>query len=151
MRGTVLVVDPGQTGIVNVEELRAEGLIVHEVNDLRQALTLASDLGPDVVVAVFSSAEDLSCLGGLRTSLDYAVSILVVGLTESHRESARHLGADALVGPSSDLADEIHRALILRRSGRRLHGNGRFPPVNDSLLRRILATVIRRLRGIVDR
>jgi hypothetical protein len=56
---------------------------------------------------------------------DHATSIIVASVPE-RRDTARRQGADSFLpisGPESDLLYEIHRGLILRRSGRRLPWN----------------------------
>jgi hypothetical protein len=73
-------------------------------------------LGPTVPSAVIRK---------LRTSVDDATSIIVTCADEG-REQARNAGADSFLRDSAPLSDvlfEIHRALILRRSGRRLSPN----------------------------
>jgi hypothetical protein len=56
---------------------------------------------------------------------DRATSIIVASVPEE-RDAARNEGADSFLpnsAPAADLLYEIHRALILRRSGRRLPWN----------------------------
>jgi len=117
MRGVVLLVDPD--GRVDPHLLRAEGLIVHGATDEGTALERLTDLDPDVVVV----ASDAISLMELRRRADHASSIIVLGPDESDRETLRNAGADAVLPLSADLLYEIHRALILRRSGRRLPWN----------------------------
>ena len=120
MRGTVLLVDVEHTGLVDGAELRAKGLVVHEASDVPQALNRASDHDPDVVVVVLPPDDCATFAEQLRTHLDYGVSIIVVAMAESQRELAKRSGGDAFIVATADLSYEIHRALILRRSGRRL-------------------------------
>ena len=120
MRGVVLLVDIARTGIVDIEALREKGLTIHETSDVAHAVERLAELVPDVIVTVFTGSENASYVSALRHRIDYATSILVLGTSEEHSEEARRLGGDAFVPASADLSYEIHRALILRRSGRRL-------------------------------
>jgi DNA-binding NarL/FixJ family response regulator len=76
-------------------------------------------------VAVLSGHDSPSIVPGLRRLADYATSIIVASVLEE-REAAREAGADSFLlnsAPPTDLLHEIRRALILRRSGRRLPWN----------------------------
>src|SRR5688572_31759424 len=112
MRGVVLLVDTARTGIVDIEDLRAKGLTVHEMSDVACAFERLAELVPDVIVTVLSSNENPSYVSELRHRIDYATSILVLGTSEEQSETATHAGGDAFVPPSADLSYEIHRALI---------------------------------------
>jgi len=127
MRGTVLLLQNDRSWDVDVDLLRANGLVVvdqcHEVVD---ALKRCQSISPDVVVAVVSARDSQSIVPDLRGEIDHATSIIVVSVPEE-REAARRAGADSFLLNSTPLADllfEIKRALILRRSGRRLPWNG---------------------------
>ena len=126
MRGTVLLLESGRSLLVDVDLLRGNELIVYHCHELADALKQFQHLAPDVVVAVLSGHDSPSIVPGLRGLADYATSIIVASVPEQ-REGARQGGADSFLpksAPSSDFLYEIHRALILRRSGRRLPWNG---------------------------
>ena len=116
MRGVVLLVDPN--GAIDPKPLREAGLIVYEAADERTALQRLSELAPDALVVGQTVA-----LMDLRRRVDHATSIIVLGGNEDPPERLRTTGADSFLSPSADLVYEIHRALILRRSGRRLPWN----------------------------
>ena len=123
MRGTVLLVDSDRSPLVDVDLFRANGLVVYQYQEPGQALQQFQELGADVIVVV--SGHSRSIVSALRGLADYATSI-VVASTHEDREEARSAGADSFLLNSarpSDLLYEIHRALILRRSGRRLPWN----------------------------
>ena len=120
MRGVVLLVDTTRTGIVDTEALRAKGLTIYETSDVAHAVERLAELVPDVIVTVLTGDENPSYVSELRRRTDHATSILVLGTSDEQSETARRAGGDAFVPPSADLSYEIHRALILRRSGRRL-------------------------------
>jgi DNA-binding response OmpR family regulator len=125
MRGTVLLLDDGDARAPYAEYFRANGLIVYETTRPEDALRQLATVTPDVIVTTFGHAIASSVIGELRTSVDDATSIIVAGGDEG-REQARNAGADAFVLNSALLSEvlyEIHRALILRRSGRRLPPN----------------------------
>jgi CheY-like chemotaxis protein len=93
---------------------------------------LETGLVPEVVVCdgrfAESARDAVSFVRQLRSHVDDATSIIVVaGLTqEEDREAFRSAGADLfLLMPSlpSTVMYEVKRALILRRSGRRLSWN----------------------------
>jgi DNA-binding NarL/FixJ family response regulator len=89
-----------------------------------QALKQFHDIGADVIV-VLSARHSRSIVPALRALADHATSIVVVSVPEE-REDARRAGADSFLLNSArpaDLLYEINRALILRRSGRRLPWN----------------------------
>jgi len=116
MRGVVLLVDTD--GAIDPTPLREAGLIVYEAGDEGAALERLADVAPDVLVVAQSMA-----LTELRRHVDHATSIIVVGRNEEAPERLRTTGADSVLSPSANLTYEIHRALILRRSGRRLPWN----------------------------
>jgi DNA-binding NarL/FixJ family response regulator len=125
MRGTIVLLNSGTSSLVDVDELRANGLIVHESYERAQAVNQVQHLAPDVVVAVLSADATLSIIPELRGVADHATSIIVASAPEQ-RDAARRAGADSFLLNSarpSDLLYEIQRALILRRSGRRLPWN----------------------------
>lgn len=125
MQGTVLLVTSDRPPLVDVDALRAQGLIVHHCHEPAHALTQFGQIAPDVIVALLSGDESPSLLPELRGLADHATSIIVASVPEQ-REAARKAGADSFLlrsAPPSDLLYEIHRALILRRSGRRLPWN----------------------------
>jgi DNA-binding NarL/FixJ family response regulator len=125
MRGTVLLLESDRSGLVDVDLLRANELIVHHCHELANALQRFQHMTPDVVVAVLSGHDSPSIVPGLRRLADYATSIIVASVLEE-REAAREAGADSFLlnsAPPTDLLHEIRRALILRRSGRRLPWN----------------------------
>jgi len=122
MQGTILVLTRDSSPLVDVDVLRTHGLVVDECHRAAEALGRLKQSAPDVIVAVLSADESPSLLPELRSLADHATSIIVASVAE-HREAARKAGADAFLlnsAPPADLVYEIHRALILRRSGRRL-------------------------------
>ena len=121
MRGTLLLLEQGRLAPADVDLLRANGLIVHQHHDLAHALNQFQQITPDVVV-VASDRDNSTIVTELRSRTDHATSIIVAS-SSGDREAVRTSGADSLLpdsATSADLLDEIHRALILRRSGRRL-------------------------------
>ena len=126
MRGTVLLLNSDTSRLVDVDVLRANGLMVQDCRDLARALQQLERTAPDVVVAVLRGQDLPSSLAPLRDLADRATSIIVASAPEQ-RDAARMAGADSFLvstAPLPDLLYEIHRALILRRSGRRLPWNG---------------------------
>jgi DNA-binding NarL/FixJ family response regulator len=124
MRGIVLLLDSDRSLIVDADLFRASGLIVHHCHEAAQALQQFQDIAADVVV-VASAHQSRSIVRDLRGLADHATSIVVASVPEE-REEARRAGADSFLlnsAPPADLLYEIHRALILRRSGRRLPWN----------------------------
>jgi DNA-binding NarL/FixJ family response regulator len=125
MRGTVLLLESDGSSLVDVDLLRANELIVSHCHELANALQQFQHLAPDVVVAVLSRHDSPSIVPALRSLVDHATSIIVSSVPEE-REAARTAGADSFLLNSASPADllyEIRRALILRRSGRRLPWN----------------------------
>ena len=117
MRGDVLLVDA--EGVIDSEHLRAAGLRVYSATDVGKAVErLTEGAAPDVVV--MSVPAEAEAVEQLRRRADYATSIIVVGRDEGGRDFARRSGADSFLPATADVLYEIHRALILRRSGRRL-------------------------------
>ena len=122
MRGTVLLLQRDTSWFVDVDVLRASGLIVHRCHEPDDALKQFQSIAPDVVVAVLAAHDSVSIVPDLRDLADPATSIIVVSVP-TQREAAGKTGADSFLQSSAQPADllyEIHRALILRRSGRRL-------------------------------
>jgi DNA-binding NarL/FixJ family response regulator len=125
MRGNVLLLQSDRSLLVDVDLLRENELIVYHCHELADALKHFQRMAPDVVVAVLSGQNIRSIVPGLRGLADHAASIIVASVPEE-REAARKAGADAFLlnsAPPADLLYEIRRALILRRSGRRLPWN----------------------------
>ena len=125
MRGTVLLLESDRSLLVDVDLLRANELFVYHCHELADALKQLQQITPDVIVAVLSGHDSPSIVPGLRGVTDYATSIIVVAGSEE-REAARKAGTDSFLlnsAPPTDLLYEIRRALILRRSGRRLPWN----------------------------
>jgi DNA-binding NarL/FixJ family response regulator len=125
MRGTVLLLDSGEARASYAEFFRANGLIVFETARPEEAIKQLDTVKPDVIVTTFGPAVPSTVIRTLRTSVDDATSIIVTCADEG-REQARNAGADLFLRDSALLSDvlyEIHRALILRRSGRRLSPN----------------------------
>jgi hypothetical protein len=116
MRGDVVLVD--SEGLIDSERLRAAGLRVRHVRDVAAATDRISEFAADVVVV--SDPLERESLQQLRRRADDATSIIIVGHNDAEREFARHSGADSFLLATADVLYEIHRALILRRSGRRL-------------------------------
>jgi DNA-binding response OmpR family regulator len=125
MRGTVLLLDSDRSTIVDVELLRANGLLVHHRNDPEQALSECQEIAPDVIVASVPPARAAAIVSALRGAADYATSIIATSAA-GERDAIRVAGADSFLpvpAAPAALLNEIHRALILRRSGRRLPWN----------------------------
>ena len=126
MRGTVLLLESDKSLLVDVHMLRANQLTIHHCHEPDQALKQFEDVAPDVVVAVLGAHDSVSIVPDVRDLADPATSIIVVSVP-AQREAARKTGADSFLLHSavpSALLYEIHRALILRRSGRRLPWSG---------------------------
>jgi hypothetical protein len=122
MRGTVLLLASDPSPIIDVDLLRANGLTVYRSQELTEALKQFEHIAPDVVVV---ATHDIASVTSLRREFDYATSIIVAS-DDRFRDAARSCGADSFLvadAPPTDLIYEIHRALILRRSGRRLPWN----------------------------
>ena len=125
MRGTIVLIDAGTSSPADVDLMRANGLLVHQYGSLSEALTRFRRDAPDVLVVRLPADEIRSVLPVLREAADYATSI-IVSAGAGARDAAREAGADAFLPdsvPLTQLLYEVHRALILRRSGRRLPWN----------------------------
>jgi DNA-binding NarL/FixJ family response regulator len=126
MRGTVLLLDRDKSRPVDVDFLRENGLVVYHCRELADALKQCQRVAPEVIVAVLPAHNSPSIVPALRDLVDRATSIIVASVPED-RDALRRAGADSFLlssAPPADLLYEIHRALILRRSGRRLPWNG---------------------------
>jgi len=132
--GTVLLVNSFDGRDNYADHLRAAGLIVFAADTPEAALTQLDTVDPHVVVTDFvfprSGFDGASCIRTLRKRIDRATSIIVVSTfaRQADREIAQAEGADLyLVKPALPAAVlyEVQRALILRRSGRRLVWNWR--------------------------
>jgi DNA-binding NarL/FixJ family response regulator len=125
MHGTILLLANDRSLAVNVDAWRARGLIVQHYADSAEALRELDDVAPDVIVALLTAHESAAVVRELRNVVDRATSIIVASDPEQ-RDTVRQHGADSFLlnsAPASELLYEIHRALILRRSGRRLPWN----------------------------
>jgi hypothetical protein len=125
MRGTVLLLESEKSSLVDVDVLRVNGLMVYHCHELVEAVKQLQRVAPEVIVAVLSADDQPSVVTPLRRLADHATSIIVASVPE-RREAARDEGADSFLlnsAHASEFLYEIHRALILRRSGRRLPWN----------------------------
>jgi DNA-binding response OmpR family regulator len=125
MYGTILLLASHTPLPIDVDAWRARGLIVQHYADGALALTQFEDIAPDVIVAMLSGDESTSIVAELRNMADHATSVIVASVPEQ-RDTVREQGADSFMlnsVPASELLYEVHRALILRRSGRRLPWN----------------------------
>jgi DNA-binding NarL/FixJ family response regulator len=125
MRGTVLLLNGPEAVPVDVDLLRVNGLIVYDCDELAGAVDHLRHVSPDVIVVVLPASATASIVAALRSLADRATSIIATSVP-AQRDAALHAGADSFLLNSaepSDLLYEIHRALILRRSGRRLPRN----------------------------
>lgn len=132
MRGRVLLLDTEDSRAVYAEYFRANRLLVSEAARLEDALKQADLVPPDVIVTVFAPHNGPSVVRELRSRVDHATSIIVASGREDC-EQAHEAGADSFLLKSahpSKVLYEVHRALILRRSGRRLPWNWRERPVS---------------------
>ena len=125
MRGTVLLLADQDSCAEYTESLRANGLLVHEAANPADADTII----PDVVVTVFSRDSNPSLIRELRSRVDHATSIIVVSSAAGRedQDAARRAGADSVLSMPAlpdEILYEVQRALILRRSGRRLPPSG---------------------------
>ncbi len=130
--GTVLLVNSFDGREMYGDYLRANAILVRDADIPEKALDLLDVVDPHVVVTdcVFkgSAYDGAVWLRTLRGRVDGATSIIVVsGFARwDDRDRARGAGADLyLVKPvlPAALLYEVRRALILRRSGRRLPWN----------------------------
>ena len=141
---SVLIVAGHDEREMYAEYLRANGIIVCEAADPVEAdRCLNERMTPDVVITDLAFGGNAEAgdafIRGLRFRLDDATSIIVVcGYSRGEdRERARRAGADVfLLTPAlpSDVLYEVRRALILRRSGRRLQWNWRDKPMTSGAL-----------------
>jgi len=133
--GSILIVADDDGREMYAEYLRAHGFVVCEASGPEEAHRCLNDrITPDVVITDLEFAGDSTAgealIRDLRFRLDDATSIIVVcGFARGEdRDRARAAGADMfLLTPAlpSDVLYEVRRALILRRSGRRLQWNWR--------------------------
>ena len=131
--GRVLLVNSFDDRHAYAQLLRAQGHAAVEAATPEDALLfLAGGPAPDVVLTditfVGSAIEGTSFITELRVRVDEATSIVVLTgyVRADDRSYARAAGADLfLMKPAVPAAVllELHRALILRRSGRRLSWN----------------------------
>jgi CheY-like chemotaxis protein len=131
-RGTVLFVNSHDGCEVYLDLLRDRGHMTLHATRPEDALRLLASHIPDVVVTdiVFaqSTIDGPAFIRDVRARADDATSIVVLSryLRAADREDARVAGADLfLTTPAVPAAVlfEVHRALILRRGGRRLPWN----------------------------
>jgi len=118
MRGTVVLLGGHGSNAVYAEHLRANGLLVYEATSPTDVQALA----PEVIVTVFSGDSSPSAIRELRSWVDHATSIIVASSPED-RQAAHDAGADSVMlmpALPGEILYEVQRALILRRSGRRL-------------------------------
>ena len=132
--GTVLLVNSFDGREMYADYLRANALIVSDADTPERALRNLDTVDPHVVVTDFvfvqSRYDGAGFLRALRPRVDGATSIIVVSAfaRQEDRDEARAAGADLyLVKPAlpATVLYEVRRALILRRSGRRLPWNWR--------------------------
>jgi CheY-like chemotaxis protein len=131
-RGTVLFVNSYDGVHTYLDLLRDRGHTTLHAARPEEALLLLTDHVPDVVVTdiVFaqSATEGPALIRDIRARVDHATSIIVLSryVRAADREDARVAGADLFLKtpavPAAVLF-EVHRALILRRGGRRLPWN----------------------------
>ena len=136
MRGTVLLLAAVEWSAEYADHLRGNGLMVYELHRPEDALRKVETVVPDVIVAVCSGSDDPAAIRELRDRVDRATSIIaVVMASTASRSSAAsgtnhadaspvlEAGADSVLlmpVPPDEVLYEVQRALILRRSGRRL-------------------------------
>lgn len=137
MDGIVLYVNSDDRTQVYSNVLRERGLGVLEAARPESALDLLEVHRPDVVVTdlVFndSAIDGPVFVRQVRSRIDDATSLVVFSryVRADDRENARAAGADIfLMKPAlpTALVFEVQRALILRRSGRRLPWNWAHRP-----------------------
>jgi CheY-like chemotaxis protein len=131
--GRVLLVNSFDDRDIYADVLQEHGHTVIQAAMPEHALRfLADSAPPDVVLTdiVFgaSAITGLSFISQARLRVDGATSIIVLTryVRADDRSRARAAGADLfLIQPAAPAAVlfEVHRALILRRSGRRLSWN----------------------------
>jgi DNA-binding response OmpR family regulator len=132
--GTVLLVGAADGRESCADYLRANAMIVCDADTPDRALRTLDTVDPHVVVTdiVFGPGgfDGPAFLRALRQRVDGATSIIVVSgfARQGDREAARAAGADLyLVKPvlAANILYEVRRALLLRRSGRRVSWNWR--------------------------
>jgi DNA-binding response OmpR family regulator len=130
--GTVLLVTGLDGRETYADYLRANALIVSDADTPERALRNLDTIDPHVVITDFvfaqSGYDGAGFLRALRQRVDGATSIIVVSAfaRQVDRDEAHAAGADLyLVKPAlpSAVLYEVRRALLLRRSGRRLSWN----------------------------
>lgn len=135
--GTVLLVNSFDGLEMYGDYLRANNLTVCDAAFPEVAFLRLDRIDPDVVITDFvflmSAFDGPAFVRAVRARLDEATSIIVVSgfARQEDREQARAAGADLyLLKPALPAAVlyEVRRALILRRSGRRLPWNWRDAP-----------------------
>ena len=146
--GTVLLVNSFDGREMYADYLRANALIVSDADTPERALRNLDTVDPHVVVTDIafprSAVDGADFVRALRARVDRATSIIVVSgfVRQEDRERARAAGADLYLHKPAQPAAvlyEVRRALILRRSGRRLPWNWRdapAPPVRVEVDRR---------------
>ena len=131
-RGTVLFVNSYDGCEVYLDLLRDRGHTTLHATRPEDALRLFASHVPDVVVTDIVFAESTidgpAFIRDVRARADDATSIVVLSryVRAADREGARVAGADLFVTTAAAPAAvlfEVHRALILRRGGRRLPWN----------------------------
>jgi len=130
--GTVLFVDSTNASGAEIDALSDRGLKVVHVARPEDGFEWLTRDRPDVVITDLVFADSVIAapdfIREVRAQVDAATSIIVLSryLRASDRESARAAGADLFVmkpALPSALVFDVHRALILRRGGRRLAWN----------------------------
>jgi DNA-binding response OmpR family regulator len=131
-RGCILFVNGGEGCQLYIDALSQGHFTVIHARRPEDALTWLTTDCPDIVVTDLAFADTAvtgtAFIREVRARMDDAVSILVLSqyLRVADRNSAREAGADLfLMKPvlPTALVFEVQRALILRRSGRRLPWN----------------------------
>ena len=128
----VLVICDDPQSQMYVEHLRAQSWLVQAVASPDAAWAALELNTPDVVVidtgvGGLRTDEVGRFIGACRFRLDDATSIIVTGRSDAdERQKLRTAGADLFLPAPlqpAEIAYEVKRALILRRSGRRLSWN----------------------------
>lgn len=104
----MLVVDPNEeTRLTVAEHYRARGWLVFAAATTRQAIDLALDNQPDVIVVelFMPNVDPRHLLRTLRSSVEHDVRIVgVAQMSPTQFEHARQAGADAVVRRPLDIA-----------------------------------------------
>ena len=133
MRGTVLLLAGVDWSADYADHLRGNGLMVYELHRPEDALRKVETVVPDVIVAVCSGSDDPAAIRELRNRVDRATSIIAIVMasavsgTSTDASPVLEAGADSVLlmqAPPDEVLYEVQRALILRRSGRRLPRTG---------------------------